>query len=98
VACRGAVYGSTHSVACVGRPGAWTAEEDNHLRCLVNGQENISSIKWSAVAADMSGRNSKQCRERWLNHLDPRVRRLSLSLSLSLFLSLPRSLGLVARA
>ncbi len=29
----------------------------------------------SVVASEMAKRNSKQCRERWLNHLDPRVRK-----------------------
>ena len=46
------------------------------LRQLVTDQQAISStIKWSVVATCLRNRNSKQCRERWLNHLNPRVRK-----------------------
>jgi hypothetical protein len=30
---------------------------------------------WSAVADRIGGRTSKQCRERWFNHLDPNIKR-----------------------
>jgi hypothetical protein len=56
--------------------GPWTKEEDEVLRSLVNDQQLISAtIKWSVVATCLRNRNSKQCRERWLNHLNPRVRK-----------------------
>ena len=54
--------------------GPWTKEDDEKLRALVVA-EPIKSIKWSTIAASMRNRNSKQCRERWLNHLNPRVRK-----------------------
>lgn len=56
--------------------GPWTKEEDEVLRTLVVDQQRISTtIKWSVVATCLRNRNSKQCRERWLNHLNPRVRK-----------------------
>jgi Myb-like DNA-binding domain len=39
---------------------------------------------WSKLAKQMPGRSSKQCRERWSNHLDP----CKFSLSLLLFMLL----------
>lgn len=32
-------------------------------------------MKWSLVADLLPGRLGKQCRERWLNHLDPAVKK-----------------------
>jgi Myb-like DNA-binding domain len=40
------------------------------LRGLV---EEHGSKKWSQIAMGLPGRSGKQCRERWLNHLDTRV-------------------------
>ncbi len=31
--------------------------------------------KWSEIAARISGRIGKQCRERWFNHLDPAIKK-----------------------
>lgn len=55
----------------------WTEEEDQRLRDLVaQQQQNRKSISWSAVAKEYgSSRTSKQLRERWLNILDPTVKR-----------------------
>ena len=56
--------------------GAWTDEEDELLRQLVNAHSSdVENAKWAQVAAGMGSRNSKQCRERWLNHLSPHVRK-----------------------
>jgi hypothetical protein len=33
------------------------------------------SIKWCVVAKNVPGRVGKQCRERWMNHLDPSVKK-----------------------
>nr|CAG4715411.1 unnamed protein product [Naegleria fowleri] len=52
--------------------GAWTEEEDNHLRKLV---EKFGAKKWSQIAQELPGRIGKQCRERWYNHLDPSVKK-----------------------
>ncbi|GLE04763.1 hypothetical protein PINS_up013742 [Pythium insidiosum] len=49
--------------------GHWDPEEDAKLRELVaEGKRN-----WGQVASLIPGRTSKQCRERWCNHLDPNI-------------------------
>ncbi|KAA8497935.1 Transcription factor MYB3R-5 [Porphyridium purpureum] len=50
--------------------GTWSVEEDDKLRMLV-GQYGCS--KWSVIAKYLPGRIGKQCRERWVNHVDPNV-------------------------
>ena len=50
--------------------GPWKATEDERLRELV---EKIGSKHWSRIAQEMQGRNGKQCRERWINHLKPDI-------------------------
>jgi len=53
------------------KKGPWTTEEDAHLTQLVqSGEEN-----WTDIAGSISGRTSKQCRERWFHHLDPSIKR-----------------------
>jgi len=48
----------------------WILDEDDQLRKLVNryGQKN-----WRIIASNLPGRVPKQCRERWINHLDPSI-------------------------
>ena len=53
-------------------PGPWSSAEDDRLRELVSVH---STKKWSIVAQNMRNRNGKQCRERWLNHLNPGIRK-----------------------
>ncbi|KDO29020.1 hypothetical protein SPRG_06075 [Saprolegnia parasitica CBS 223.65] len=48
--------------------GAWTPHEDELLRRRV---EKAGSESWSKIAESVPGRSSKQCRDRWRNHLDP---------------------------
>jgi len=57
----------------VGR-GSWTPEEDKKLRALVakHGPMNWSSV----VAPHMKNRAGKQCRERWHNHLNPKLKKI----------------------
>ena len=50
----------------------WTLHEDNQLRRLV---DEFGHRKWSFIASKMNGRRGKQCRDRWLNHLKPDIRR-----------------------
>ena len=50
----------------------WTLHEDNQLRRLV---DEFGHRKWSFIASKMHGRRGKQCRDRWLNHLKPDIRR-----------------------
>jgi hypothetical protein len=47
--------------------GSWSDKEDQLLRSIVaRGPKN-----WGKVASCIPGRTSKQCRERWSQHLDP---------------------------
>jgi hypothetical protein len=50
--------------------GSWTPEEDTTLISLVT---QHGAKKWSYIASSLPGRISKQCRERWHNHLNPEV-------------------------
>ncbi|KAL8543740.1 hypothetical protein ACS0TY_004346 [Phlomoides rotata] len=45
----------------------WTKREDDCVTKLV---EKFGPRKWSVIATFLPGRNGKQCRERWYNHLD----------------------------
>jgi myb proto-oncogene protein len=54
-----------------GRHGPWTKEEDDTLANCISG----GVTKWSKIAAEIPGRNGKQCRDRWLNHLDPNIKK-----------------------
>ena len=53
------------------RRGLWSPAEDVHLTSLVKG----GGRTWKQIAGLVEGRTSKQCRERWCNHLDPTIRR-----------------------
>jgi hypothetical protein len=56
--------------------GLWTKEEDDNLRKLVAGMKELPSNKiWVSIGEAMKQRNGKQCRERWLNHLSPDIRK-----------------------
>ena len=76
----GMVAGSKTDVQCLHRwqkvlkpglvKGPWTQKEDEQLVVLV---QQYGGKKWSQIAETMPGRLGKQCRERWYNHLDPRI-------------------------
>jgi hypothetical protein len=51
--------------------GPWTKEEDSLLTEWVEAQ---GPNKWAQAAAVIKGRSGKQIRERWFNHLDPRLK------------------------
>lgn len=50
----------------------WTDEEDVQLLKLI---EDYGATRWSTIANFMPGRQGKQCRERWHNHLNPDIRK-----------------------
>jgi len=50
----------------------WKEDEDILLRALVSKHGDKS---WTAIANELPGREPKQCRERWVNHLRPGVRK-----------------------
>eukprot|EP00546_Thalassionema_frauenfeldii_P017234 CAMPEP_0178899134 /NCGR_PEP_ID=MMETSP0786-20121207/2722_1 /TAXON_ID=186022 /ORGANISM="Thalassionema frauenfeldii, Strain CCMP 1798" /LENGTH=537 /DNA_ID=CAMNT_0020569939 /DNA_START=125 /DNA_END=1738 /DNA_ORIENTATION=- len=53
-------------------PKVWTKEEDQMLLNMV--QSMRMPMKWSVVAQQMPDRTGKQCRERYVNHLNPRLK------------------------
>jgi len=56
--------------------GHWTADEDSNLIDFVKELAIEGMVKnWGEVANMIPGRTSKQCRERWFNHLDPSIKR-----------------------
>lgn len=60
------------------RKGQWTSEEDANLVACVTGMANEAEgliNNWAEVADMIKGRTTKQCRERWFNHLDPSIKR-----------------------
>ena len=52
--------------------GPWTIEEDQKLAQWVR---VYGANKWSLAARMIPGRNGKQCRERWINHLNPDIKK-----------------------
>jgi len=54
------------------RRGPWTTEEDELLTNLV---KRFGTKKWAIIAELVPGRVGKQCRERWLNHLNANVKK-----------------------
>jgi hypothetical protein len=46
----------------------FSPEEDEQLTKIV---EKYAASHWKMVAAELGTRNSRQCRERWKNYLDP---------------------------
>lgn len=65
------------------KKGLWDKEEDVKLLQLVKEQQregdpsDVKSRKlnWTIVSKGMKTRSCKQCRERWVNHLNPGVRK-----------------------
>lgn len=57
-----------------GRPrkGPWRPDETELLADLV---QKFGACNWASIAAKIPGRNGKQARERWKNHLDPRLKK-----------------------
>ena len=51
-------------------PKTWTPDQDKKLIAAVhsNGPQ-----KWTALSSEVDGRTGKQCRERWHNHLNPKI-------------------------
>lgn len=48
----------------------WTSAEDLVLLGLI---QRFGPARWSTIACHMQGRQGKQCRERWHNHLNPDI-------------------------
>ncbi len=56
--------------------GPWSKEEDDKLRELV---KKHMPKNWSSLAKILGTRQGKQCRERWHNHLDPKIKKTPFS-------------------
>lgn len=60
------------------RRGKWTAAEDAQLKAAVEhfSAEQIggSALSWKKVATRIHGRTDQQCRERYVNKLDPNLK------------------------
>lgn len=52
--------------------GPWTPEEDDLLRQCIS---KIGARNWSVIAKSIPGRTGKSCRLRWLNQLNPSVKK-----------------------
>eukprot|EP01080_Neovahlkampfia_damariscottae_P001478 gene1478-12096_t len=52
--------------------GLWSIEED---QILLESIKDHGPKKWSFIAENLPGRSGKQCRERYLNHLDPNLKK-----------------------
>ncbi|EAX82826.1 Myb-like DNA-binding domain containing protein [Trichomonas vaginalis G3] len=50
----------------------FTEEEDQKLFKLVKSSSNC--LNWKTIAIDMKGKTARQCRERYNNYLDPKLK------------------------
>mmetsp|Transcript_12123 Transcript_12123/g.21918 ORF Transcript_12123/g.21918 Transcript_12123/m.21918 type:complete len:286 (-) Transcript_12123:8-865(-) len=50
----------------------WTVEDDEELIRLVG---QLGTSNWQAISRKITDKSGKQCRERWVNHLDPNVKK-----------------------
>lgn len=63
---------SSVTMAAASTRGPWKPDEDAKLLELV---QNFGPRSWAAIAVALQGRSGKQCRERWLNHLNPDIKK-----------------------
>ena len=61
-----------NSIAKIKKRGRWSTYEDEKVRSWV--QIN-GPLKWSECARTVTGRSGKQCRERWMNTLNPNIKK-----------------------
>jgi len=61
------------AAAASANKGPWTKDEDEMLIELVN---EHGTKQWSIVASHLKARTGKQCRERWINNLDPTIKKV----------------------
>eukprot|EP00301_Raphidiophrys_heterophryoidea_P003051 c11395_g1_i3.p1 GENE.c11395_g1_i3~~c11395_g1_i3.p1 ORF type:complete len:314 (+),score=60.74 c11395_g1_i3:73-1014(+) len=52
----------------------WLVEEDKDLNQLITASKH-GTVNWSAIASHFVARTAKQCRQRWLEHVCPDVRK-----------------------
>lgn len=54
--------------------GPWTQNEDEILISAI-GLQSIGNVTWSKIAIALPGRSRDQCRWRWVNYLNPDLKR-----------------------
>ncbi|RIA94726.1 Homeodomain-like protein [Glomus cerebriforme] len=62
--------------------GSWNDQEDKRLFYLVKNYRNNhinEPISWAIISHQMRTRTAKQCRERWINHLNETINKSPLS-------------------
>ena len=57
--------------AVVKGKGSWTLEEDKMILEMLS----LYGRKWAKIASFLPGRHGKQCRERFVNHLNPNLKK-----------------------
>ena len=57
--------------------GPWSPAEDRIVLSLALHPKAGKTIKWTEIAGHLPGRIGKQCRERWHNHLNPRIKKVN---------------------
>lgn len=62
--------GMTNNPVIKGK-GSWTPEEDQ----ILGEKRLLYGRKWAKIAAHLPGRQGKQCRERYVNHLNPELKK-----------------------
>lgn len=75
--CLGPFSGRTPRLPCPSGVLHYAVQEDDILRAAVMRfpfAKSANCVEWRVVA-EMAGRTTKQCRERWINVLDPSIRR-----------------------
>ena len=61
---------STNSV------GNWISDEDEIiLKYVYHKGKSNDNMMWGNLQECLNGRSGKSCRERWFNHLDPKIKR-----------------------
>ena len=61
--------------------GKWTNAEDEKvlkeiMKSVASGTStDLNHIKWVDVSKNIDGRSGKQCRERYMNHLNPALQK-----------------------
>jgi hypothetical protein len=68
-------FGTLHC-SYAGHKVCWTSEQDMQL---MNSIQKHGIVSWSKIAAEVEDKESKQCRERYLCHLDPLIDKSPLS-------------------
>ncbi|VEU35221.1 unnamed protein product [Pseudo-nitzschia multistriata] len=65
--------GGSITTSSLRTPRLWTPEEDKLLLDVIGSVKN--NFCWPEIALDVPDRTGKQCRERYLNHLGPHLKR-----------------------